>query len=428
MDIDRHGRLPGQAADRDGLVAMPGLFFSWGGGNLDYYAQAGKLVDLDPVLESHFLPSALQAGIYNGKLIGVPMPRHPAGVHLLQQAGLRRGRRAAARDLEELTNLVTTFKNKDITPVRDRGHQHQLVDRADVDRVPGGPAAPGPTCSRSSGGDWSQWKDPAVLKAAEMVKELVDSRGVRQQLRVGQLRRGRHLDPAGHGQGGDVPDGVVGVRDPGRGSARASPRTTWATCRSPPFPAARANAANVVGNPTNYISVTTAARGKTAADFLATTYSTATSRAWSAMGEVPVTTNAKPLLAGAADPAYANFLYDLVSKAPHFTQSWDQALGSDPRHPDADRDPEAVQRPGHARSSSSATCWRSSRSSRKGLGIVMVSVASSVTVRDRAARRAAPAVERPGAAWAVPGWCSSSSSPSCRWRASSTCPSRTGTA
>jgi xylobiose transport system substrate-binding protein len=42
---------------------------------------------------------------------------------------------------------------------------------------------------------------------------------------------------------------------------------------------------------------------------------------------VPVTSNAAKYLTKAADPAYAKFQYDLVRKAPSFTQSWDQALG-----------------------------------------------------------------------------------------------------
>jgi xylobiose transport system substrate-binding protein len=89
----------------------------------------------------------------------------------------------------------------------------------------------------------------------------------------------------------------------------------------------KGDAANVVGNPTNYISVTTAAPKDTAAEFLKTTYSDSYVQGLIEKGEVPVTTNAKAMLAKAADPAYATFQFDLVSKAPSFTQSWDQALG-----------------------------------------------------------------------------------------------------
>lgn len=89
----------------------------------------------------------------------------------------------------------------------------------------------------------------------------------------------------------------------------------------------KGDAANVVGNPTNYISVTTAAPKDTATEFLKTTYSDSYVQGLIEKGEVPVTTNAEKLLAKAPDPAYAKFQYDMVAKAPSFTQSWDQALG-----------------------------------------------------------------------------------------------------
>ena len=63
-------------------------------------------------------------------------------------------------------------------------------------------------------------------------------------------------------------------------------------------------------------------------DFLATLYSDSYVLSLVRMGEVPVTTNTKSLLSQSTDPAYSNFLYDLVAGAPAFTQSWDQALGS----------------------------------------------------------------------------------------------------
>lgn len=55
-----------------GSSQMPGIFFNWGGGSLNDYVKAGKLVELDPaIFKSHFLPAALEAGTVNGKLVGV---------------------------------------------------------------------------------------------------------------------------------------------------------------------------------------------------------------------------------------------------------------------------------------------------------------------------------------------------------------------
>lgn len=310
-----------------GSSEMPGLFFSWGGGNLDYYAQAGKLVDLDPSLESHFLSSALQAGIYNGKLIGVPCRgTQPVFIFYNKQVFAAAGAQPPTT-WSELTDLVTKFKSKNITPFAVAGTStnswtelmwiEYLVDRL-----------AGPDLfQKLQGGDWSQWKDPAVLKAAQTVAELVDSGAF-----------GKNFASVNYGSGG-----TSTLLSTGKAAMCLMGSWEYATQQSisasfakddlgyVPFPAidgGKGDPANVVGNPTNYISVTTAASRQTAQDFLATTYSDSYIKGLVSMGEIPVTANARQMLSGAADPAYANFQYDLVSKAPHFTQSWDQALGT----------------------------------------------------------------------------------------------------
>jgi xylobiose transport system substrate-binding protein len=310
-----------------GSSEMPGVFFSWGGGNLDYYAQAGKLVDLDPSLESHFLSSALQAGIYNGKLIGVPCRgTQPVFIFYNKQAFAAAGVQPPTT-WSELTSLVTTFKSKNITPFALAGTStsswtelmwmEYLVDRL---------AGPG-LFQKLQGGDWSQWSDPAMLKAAQMVTELVGSGAF-----------GRNFASVNYGAGGTstlLATGKAAMCLMGSWEYATQQGISASFAKNDlgyvPFPAVeggKGDPANVVGNPTNYLSVTTAAPRQTAADFLATTYSDSYIKGLVGKGEIPVTTNGRQMLSAAADPAYATFQYDLVSKAPSFTQSWDQALGS----------------------------------------------------------------------------------------------------
>lgn len=310
-----------------GSSGMPGLFFSWGGGNLGYYAEAGKLVDLNPALESRFLPSALQAGIYRGKLIGVPCRgTQPVFIFYNKKVFAAAGAQPPAT-WSELTGLVQVFKKKNITPFAIAGTStfswtelmwiEYLVDRL-----------AGPDLFKKiAAGDWAQWKDPAVLETAQMVADLVDSGAF-----------GKNFASVNYGAGGtstllETGKAAMCLMGSWEYALQQSISATFARedLGYVPFPAisgGKGDPANVVGNPTNYISVTTAAPQRTAMDFLVTTYSDSYVKGLVGMGEVPVTVNARQMLSGAPDPAYASFQYDLVSKAPYFTQSWDQALGS----------------------------------------------------------------------------------------------------
>ena len=224
-----------------GSSQMPGIFFIYGGGSLDDYVKAGKLVTLDSALKAQFLPAALQAGTVDGKLVGIPA-RGTQPVFLFYNkkvfadAGVQ-----PPKTWSDLTNLVQVFKGRGVTPF---------------------------TVAGSGTSSWTElmWIEYLVDRLA-----------------------GPQLFQKIEGGTGDPAD--------------------------------------VVGNPTNYLSVTTAAPQTTAAAFLKTTYSDSYVEGLVAKGEVPVTANAKQALAKAPDPAYAEFQYDLVSNAPAFTQSWDQALG-----------------------------------------------------------------------------------------------------
>ncbi|WP_051865228.1 ABC transporter substrate-binding protein [Streptomyces griseus] len=309
-----------------GSSKMPGLFFNWGGGSLNDYVKAGKLVTLDQPLEMHFLASALAAGKVDGKLVGIPC-RGTQPVFLFYNkkvfadAGVK-----PPKTYAELTDLVKVFKKQGVTPFALAGSASSswtelmwieyLVDRL------AGPEL----FQKIAGGDWSQWKDPAVLKTAQMIKGLVDSGAF-----------GKNFGSVNYG-----PGGTSTLLNKGKAAMVLMGSWEYATQQSEapdfaknglgyvPFPSVaggKGDPSNVVGNPTNYISVTTTAPKDTAAAFLRTTFSDSYVQGLVEKGEVPVTSNASQFLDKAPDPAYAKFQYDLVDGATTFTQSWDQALG-----------------------------------------------------------------------------------------------------
>ncbi|WP_089105944.1 ABC transporter substrate-binding protein [Streptomyces hyaluromycini] len=309
-----------------GSSKMPGMFFNWGGGSLDNYVTAGKLVPLDPAMESHFLASSLAAGKVEGRFVGVPYRgTQPVFIFynkkVFSDAGVE-----PPKTYADLQDLVRVFTSMGVMPFALAGNASSawtelmwveyLVDRL------AGPEL----FAKIAAGNWAQWKDPAILKTAEMIKDLVDSGAF-----------GKNFGSVNYGSGG-----TSTLLNKGKAAMVLMGSWEYATQQSEapeftkkylgyvPFPSVeggKGDGANVVGNPTNYISVTTSAAEQTADAFLKTTYSDSYVQGLVAKGEVPVTVNAAKFLDEAADPAYAKFQYDLVQKAPTFTQSWDQALG-----------------------------------------------------------------------------------------------------
>ena len=309
-----------------GSSAMPGMFFNWGGGSLNDYVAAGKLETLDPSLKSHFLPSALQAGTIDGKFVGVPSRgTQPVFIFFNKQVFADAGVQPP-KTWDDLLNLVKVFKSKGITPFAisgtgDSDWTEMLFLEYLVDREAGPDVF-----NKILAGDWSQWGNPAVLKAAEMVQQLVSAGAF-----------GSSYSSVEYGAGGTstlLAKGKAAMEVMGSWEyaleQSIDPTFTKQNLGYIPFVSVaggKGDPTDVIGNPTNYISVTPAAPQQTATAFLKTTYSDSYVEGLVKMGEVPVTTNAKSMLSESPNPTYSNFVYDLVANAPSFTQSWDQALG-----------------------------------------------------------------------------------------------------
>lgn len=317
-----------------GSSQMPAMFFNWGGGSLNDYVRAGKLVDLseavssDPELESSFLPAVLDVGKVDGKLVGIPMRgTQPVFVfynkEVLAGSGL-----TVPTTWAELTTAVTTLSGAGVTPFALAGNadsswtELMWVEYL-VDRI-GGPEV----FAKIQSGDASGWKDAAVLTAAEKITALVDAGAF-----------GSNFQSVNYGSGGTstlLSSGKAAMQLMGSWEYAtqvadspdfAASGLGWASF--PSYEGGKGLAASVVGNPSNYLSVTTAADKATAFAFLKTTYSDSYVKGLVDAGEVPVTVNAASALAQSPTPDYAQFQYDLVANAPTFTQSWDQALGLD---------------------------------------------------------------------------------------------------
>ena len=98
----------------------------------------------------------------------------------------------------------------------------------------------------------------------------------------------------------------------------------------PPVTGGKGDPTDTVGNPGQYLSISSkasAAQKATALNFFKTgVLQDAEVKAWIDTGGVPIVKSAASQLSSSSDATFLKFVYDVSSKANVFAQSWDQAL------------------------------------------------------------------------------------------------------
>ncbi|MGA5730372.1 extracellular solute-binding protein [Streptomyces seoulensis] len=314
-----------------GSPAAPDVFLNWGGGNLSTYVKSGDAADLGSALsasfKAKFLPSVLAGGTLDGKTYGVPMEgMQPVALFhnkdVLAAAGVTR----PPRTWPELLDAVDRMKAEGVTPIALAGSQpwtelmwmEYLLDRV------GGPEV----FARIQDGGPGAWKDPAVTTALTMIRQLVD-RGA----------FGTNYGSVGQDSGGAdalLATGRAGMELMGSweyaGQLATAPdfvkkgKLGWS--EFPTVPDGKGDPRDVVGNPSNFFSVTAKSHDRDAAVGFIT--DTVTEPAYVkdliAIGQVPAIVGIEDELKSGPNADYTTFVYRLVKRAPSFTQSWDQAL------------------------------------------------------------------------------------------------------
>ncbi|MCG7526612.1 extracellular solute-binding protein [Streptomyces sp. OfavH-34-F] len=313
-----------------GSPSAPDIFFNWGGGSIKPYVDANQLVDLtstfkdDATLKDGFLPSIVTAGSLNGKIYGVPMRGMQPVMLFYNKTLFAEHGVKAPKTWEDLQQAIKTFKSKGITPFAlggsDKWPELMWMEYL-LDRI-GGPDV----FRKIQDGDSSAWGDPAVLKTAQTVKQLIDDGAF-----------GKNFNSVDYGNGGAptlLNKGKAAMHlmgsweystQLGKAPEFAKKDLGWTTF--PTVAGGVGDAADVVGNPTNYWSVNARTKHKDAAiAFLKTMASKSYAQALVDNGDVPTTSNAASMLSGSPNPQFATDQYQMVQKAPSFTLSWDQAL------------------------------------------------------------------------------------------------------
>ncbi|AXI80281.1 ABC transporter substrate-binding protein [Peterkaempfera bronchialis] len=314
-------------------TSAPDIFFNWGGGSIKPYVDKGQLVDFtdliqdDPKLNSAFLPSVLKAGGLKDRIYGIPMRGMQPVILFYNKSVFAQNHLKPPKTWDELEQIMATLKGKGITPFALGGANtwpelmwlEYLVDRIGGAKV----------FAKIQDGDSSGWGDPAVLKAAETVKQLVDDGAFGSDFTRVSYTTGAAPTLFAKGKAAMHLMGSWEYSTQlGKYPEFAKNNMGWTAF--PTVAGGARNAADVVGNPSNYWSINTHTKHKDAAiEFVKTMASEDYAMSLVKNGDIPTSSIAGLMLTSAPNPELASFQYVMVQTAPAFTLSWDQALPAD---------------------------------------------------------------------------------------------------
>jgi raffinose/stachyose/melibiose transport system substrate-binding protein len=318
-----------------GANQAPTIIWTWGGGGLRDYVRAGQVEDLtdwfaqNPELKKKRFATAFGAATVDGRIYSVPCENVSPIVLYYNKAVFAQVGAQPPTTWNELMALVPVFNAAGKAPLSLGGQSRwtsmmwleYLFDRT------GGPGV----FEAIAAGKPDGWSHPAAIDGLTKIQDLIraggfvngfqsitaDSNADQALLYTGKaamMLHGAWTYGAMKQDGGDfVPGGHLGY-------------TAF-----PAVEGGKGDPANAVGNPSSYLALSSRATDEQKAiakDYFATgLLSDADADAWiTKAGSVPIVNGANSKFSGSPDADWLQFVYDLSSKAPAFTQSWDQAL------------------------------------------------------------------------------------------------------
>ena len=312
----------------------PDIINGYGGGILRAYVDAGRVAPLDtdiPDLADFFLPSALANVTFGGKTYGIPMRgTQPVSLFYNKEIFDKVGLAKPPATWAELLDAVDKLKAAGYIPISLAGGDkwpYLMWESYLVDRLGGAGVF-----NKILDGDSAGWKDPTVIKAGQMIQELVD-RGAFGTTYVSTASlTGGASALVYTGKAGME---LMGAWAYGTYMGKAPDFVSGGKLGWFPFPTVEGGVGDptdLVGNVAQYYSVNAAAANKPLAmaylrdQMMSDAYVDDLLKA----GEVPPVKGIAPKVAAAGGSDFTSYVYGLTSKAANYQMSWDQALPPGP--------------------------------------------------------------------------------------------------
>ncbi|MEU0073488.1 extracellular solute-binding protein [Streptomyces sp. NPDC006332] len=312
----------------------PVLFENWGGGGLKSYVDAGKVAELtsdldaNPEWKNRIFPSVLKSATFDGKVYGVPVNGVQPVVLYYNKELFEKAGAQPPKTWDDLLALVKKLKAEGIAPISMGGASkwpdlmwlEYLVDRV------GGPE----TFANIAAGKKGAWSDPAVLKAAEMIKQLVDVGGFAKGFTSVSADTGQAEAQLYTGKAAMILQGSWGYGSINSGSPKFVSEGYLGWTGFPAVAGGKGDATNIVGNTANFFSLSAQASAKekkAAVSYLKDgVYNDTYVDNLLKNGDVPPVKDLDTKLKATDNADWTTYVYQLARDAKSFQLSWDQAL------------------------------------------------------------------------------------------------------
>ncbi|PWH07260.1 sugar ABC transporter substrate-binding protein [Brachybacterium endophyticum] len=317
-----------------GAGEAPTVIYGWGGGGLRTYAEEKQVDDLTSWLEENsdfkkgFVDSVWDAATVDDKIYALPIGATQPIIMFSNEKVLDKIGAEAPKTWDDLMDVVEKANSGGAAPISLAGQSRwtsMMWLEYLLDRI-GGPEV----FANIAAGKKDAWLDDAVVEMGNKVKELLKAKAFADGFE--SMSADSNTDQAllwsdkaalmlhgGWTYGGMKTSGGDFVSGGHLGYG--------------PFPTiegGKGKLENLVGNPCNYVSLSSAASKdeKTVAKsyFLDGMMTDDVAAAFVKSGSAPVIQGQEDALAKSDDADYLQWVYTSIQDAPVFTQSWDQAL------------------------------------------------------------------------------------------------------
>ena len=317
-----------------GAGQAPTIIWTWGGGGLRDYVRAGQVEDLtdwfaaNPAVKNRLFPTAFPAATVNGRIYAMPCETVAPIVLFYNKSLFEKVGAQPPTTWNELMALVPMFNKAGVAPIALGGQSrwtNMMWLEYMFDRI-GGPQV----FEAIAKGEPNAWSHPAAIDALTKIQDLVKAGGFVNGFQ--SITADSQADQAllYTGKAAMMLHGTWTYANM-RTTAGDFVRNGLGYTKFPTVEGGAGDPGNTVGNPSAYLAISSKAtddQKAIAKNYFQNGLLTDTEiDAWiNKAGIVPIVNGADSKFGASPDAPFLKFVYDLSSKAPTFTQSWDQAL------------------------------------------------------------------------------------------------------